>query len=136
MDRRAYLLNMRKAGLLKGQKPCFITLRQNLGKIYNSGSADFIMSYRNGVLYFQILSLFLRNLKPKLDFEVHTGRFTEYKFVNKNFMNTLYLYDADGNYLEIHYQKGNIETASTEDNIQRIIDILKENGLKLAEDED
>ena len=51
-------------------------------------------------------------------------------------MNTLYLYDTDGNYLEIHYQKGNIETASTEDNIQRIIDILKENGLKLAEDED
>ena len=43
--------------------------------------------------------------------------------------------DKDGNYLEIHYQKGNLETASTEDNIQRIVDILKENGLRLAEDE-
>ena len=110
-------------------------LRQNLGKIYNSGSADFIMSYRNGVLYFQRLSLFFRSLKPKLDFEVHTGRFVEYRFINKNFMNTLCLYDKDGSYLEIHYQKGNLETASTEDNIQRIVDILKENGLRLAEDE-
>jgi hypothetical protein len=50
-------------------------------------------------------------------------------------MNTLYLYDNDGNYLEIHYQKGNLETASTEDNIQRIIDILKEDGLRLAEED-
>lgn len=135
MDRRAYLMNMRKAGLLKGQKPCFISLRTNLGKIYNEGSADFIMSYRNGILYFQRLSLIFRSLKPKLDFEVHAGRFVEYKFVKKNFINTLYLYDKDGCYIEIHYQKGNLETASTEDNIQRIVDLLKENGLRLAEDD-
>ncbi len=136
MARKPYLMNMRKAGLLKGPKPCFVSLRQNLGKIYNEGSADFIMSYRNGILYFQRLSLIFRSLKPKLDFEVHAGRFTEYKFIKKNFMNILYLYDKDGNYLEIHYQKGNLETASTEDNIQRIIDLLKEDGLRLAEDED
>ena len=135
MDRRAYLLNMRKAGLLKGQKPCFITLKINMGKIYNDGTADFIMSYRDGILYFQRMSFFFKSLKPKLDFELHAQRFVEYKFINRNFMNTLCLYDKDGCYLEIHYQKGTLQTASTEDNIQRIVDILKQNGLRLSKEE-
>lgn len=135
MDRRNYLLNMRKAGLLKGQKPCFVTLKQNIGKIYNEGTADFIMSFRDNVLYFQRLSFLFKSLKPKLDFNVHTDRFIEYKFIKKNFANILYLYDKDGNFLEIFYQKGTLETASTEDNIQRIVDELIKNGLSMAKDE-
>ena len=127
MDRRAYLMDMRKNGLLKGQKPCFISLKLNGGKIYNEGSADFIMSYRNGVLYFQKLSFFFKNLKPKEDFEVHAGRFIEYRLdTSKSFLNTLNFYDKDGNYLEIFYAKGRADTMSTEDNIDSIIKCLEE----------
>ena len=130
MDRKSYLYNLRQNGLLKGQKPCFITLKQNYGKIYNGGTADYIMSYRDGVLYFQKISFFLKRLQPKEDFTIHTDRFIEYKFTDKTFMTILSLYDKENKFIEIYYQKGTIETASTEDNIQRIVDIMKEHGLK------
>ncbi|MCR5112398.1 MAG: hypothetical protein K6A63_00520 [Acholeplasmatales bacterium] len=127
MDRRAYLMDMRKNGLLKGLKPCFVSLKLNGGKIYNEGSADFIMSLKNGVLHFQKLSFLFRNLKPKDDFDVHAGRFIEYRLdTSKNFLNTLDFYDKDGNYLEIIYAKGREDTLSTEDNIVRIIKELEE----------
>ena len=43
MEKRELLLALRREGKLKGHKPCFVYLKHNLGKIYNEGSAKFII---------------------------------------------------------------------------------------------
>ena len=126
MDRQAYLLEMRKNHTLKGRKPCFVVLRYNLGKIYNDGYAKFILSFKDGILYFQKMSRFLNKLKPKDDFSLSATRFIEYRVEDKTFFKILYLYDSTGRYLEVCFQSGTKETSSTETNIQRIIDEMCE----------
>ena len=122
MNRQEYLLEMRKNHTLKGRKPCFISLRFNSGKIYNEGYSEFILSFKDGILYFQKLSRFLKKLQPSRDFELKASRFIEYRFDERTFINTLYLYDSTGRYIDICYQVGNKENSSTMSNIQRIID--------------
>ena len=127
MGRREYLLELRQNGKLKGMKPCFISLKPNIGKIYTKGTADFIMSYKNGILYFQRLSLFFKSLVPKEDFEVNARRFYEYKVDKKNaFITKLTMYDKEGFFIEIYFQTGTKETYTTEDNIFRILKHLEE----------
>lgn len=130
MNRKDYLLELRQEGKLKGKKPCFITLKLNKGRIYNLGTADFIMSYKDDTLYFQRLSLFFKTLKPKLDFTLNAKRFVEYKFTKKQFMTMLTLYDTAGMFIEIYFQTGTKETYATEDNIYRILRELEAKGLK------
>lgn len=131
MDRQQFLLEMRQNHTLKGRKPCFISLRFNSGKIYNEGYGEFIMSFKDGVLYFQKLSRFLKKLKPSDDFELNSKRFIKYDLIKKSFINTLYLYENNDRYIDICYQVGRKEAASTINNIQRIIDEMVENyGLK------
>ncbi|MGM9969924.1 MAG: hypothetical protein ACI35S_05965 [Anaeroplasma sp.] len=134
MSRRELLLDLRQKGKLKGLKPCFVLFRHNLGKIYNEGRGEFIMSYRNDILYFQRISSFFKRLLPKQDFTINVRRFVEYKIFRKSYMASMYLYDKDGYYLEFHYQVGTKETFSTEENIVRIIDELKKIGIKELED--
>ncbi len=135
MDRKGILLDLRNEGKLKGIKPAFVTLRPNIGKIYNGGSGTFIMSIRNDVLYFQKLSFFIHRLVPGDDFEVNVKRFTEYKIDRKTALAILYLYDSEGRFLQIVYQIGTRETFATEDNISRILKELEEKyGLKQAGD--
>ena len=122
MDRQSYLLEMRKSHTLKGRKPAFVVLRFNSGKIYNNGYGKFILSFKDGILYFQKLSRFLNKLKPADDFELSANRFIEYKVDDKGFMKILYLYDNTNRYIDICFQTGTKETSSTENNIQRIID--------------
>ena len=71
MNKQEFLLEMRKNHTLKGRKPCFISLRFNAGKIYNEGYSEFIMSFKDGILYFQKLTMFFKKLKPALDFELN-----------------------------------------------------------------
>ena len=135
MNRKDFLLGLRQEGKLKGKKPCFVTLKLNRGKIYNEGTANFVMSYKDGIFYFQRLSFF-GNLKPKLDFQVNAKRFNKYAVLTKSFMKTIILYDKAGFFLDIHFQTGTKETFSTEDNIFRIIKHLEEKGLKQIVEED
>lgn len=131
MDRRALLLELRTSGKLKGMKPCFVTLGQNIGKVYTGGTSDFIMSYKNKLLHFQKLSFFFHVLKPKDDFSVDMTKFTEYHFEDKGrFMKSLFLYTKDGRFLQINYQANMPHTFSTEENIARIIEDLKGLGMK------
>ena len=125
MNRQQYLLEMRTEHTLKGRKPCFISLRFNAGKIYNEGYSEFILSFKDGILYFQKLSRFLKRLTPAKDFTLNASRFIQYKIEDKTFMKILYLYDDTGRYIDICFQTGRYETASTETNIQRIIDEMK-----------
>jgi hypothetical protein len=137
MDRQSYLLEMRQNHTLKGLKPCFVSLRFNAGKIYNDGYGEFIMSLKDGKLYFQKLSRFLKKLKPKDDFSLNADRFIEYRLEDKSFMKILYLYDDSGRYIDICYQAGRIETSASEDNVRRIIDELcKQHNLKPFKEEE
>ena len=133
MDRQQFLLEMRQNHTLKGRKPCFVSLRFNTGKIYNDGYSEFIMSYRDGIIYFQKLSRFLKRLKPAGDFELNAKRFIKYNIIKKSFINILYLYEDENRFIDICYQAGTKESASTISNIQRIIDeMIEVYGIKLS----
>ncbi len=135
MNKQEFLLEMRKNHTLKGRKPCFISLRFNAGKIYNEGYSEFIMSFKDGILYFQKLTMFFKKLKPALDFELNAKRFIEYRIDEKSFINTLYLYDDTGRYIDICYQVGK-DNASTMMNIQSIIaEMTKDYNLKPFKEE-
>ena len=131
-------MQLRNDGKLKGLKPCYVFLKQNMGKIYNEGHSDFVMSLKGNTLFFQKLSFFFHNLKPKYDFELDIRRFVSYSIIENMLTNNLYLYDKHGNYMEICYNKGVSDTAPTEININRIIAVLEEKGIKrfnLVEDD-
>ncbi len=130
MQRRRIIMELRNSGKLKGVKPCMIYLKNNMGKIYNEGHADFVMSIKDNTLYFQKLSSFLRQLKPKEDFSLDLRRFKEYAFFQHSFYNVLCLYDKDKRYIEINYNKGIADTFPTEDNVNRIIKVLEEKGIR------
>ena len=131
MDRQAYLMDMRTQGKLKGMKPCFVFLKNNIGRIYNEGQSDFILSSKGGKLYFQKISAILHVLKPKSDFELPISRFQTYSFERKSYAAKLTLFDKHGFFIEIWYQTGLKETYSTEVNIARIIKELEEDyGIK------
>ena len=137
MNRQQFLLEMRTEHTLKGRKPCFVSLRFNAGKIYNDGYSEFVLSFKDGILYFQKLSRFFKKLTPKKDFTLHADRFIYYKIEDKRFMKILYLYDNTGRYIDICFQTGTYETVSTENNIQRIIDEMMQNyKLKLYKEEE
>ncbi len=130
MQRREIIMNLRANGKLKGVKPCMIFLKNNLGKIYNEGQADFVMSIKGDILYFQKITFFLKRLKPADDFTLNLNIIKEYAFFKKSFSNTLCLYDKDKRFIEINYNKGIPDTFPTEDNINRIIKILEQKGIK------
>lgn len=130
MQRRRIVMELRNSGKLKGVKPCMIYLKNNLGKIYNEGQADFVMSLKNDRLYFQKITLILKRLKPKDDFSVDLKTINEYAVFEKMYYNTLCLYDINKRFIEIHYNKGIADTYPTEDNISRIIKVLQERGIK------
>ena len=130
MQRREIIMALRNEGKLKGLKPCYIYLKQNLGKIYNDGQSDFVMSLKGDILYFQKLTIILHRLKPKYDFELNLKRFVTYSIVEHRLSNCLYLYDKQGYFIEICYHKGIPDTAPTEININRIIKVLEEKGIK------
>ena len=130
MDRKAILLNLRQNGKLKGLKPCFVNLRNNIGKIYNGGSGTYIMTLRDNTLYFQKLTFLFHRLAPKEDFSVNAKRFIEYRIDRKTGYALLNFYDKDGRFLPIFFQTGTKATFSTEENISRIIKELKSFGLK------
>ncbi len=130
MDRKAILLKLRQEGKLKGLKPCFVSLRQSKGGIYNGASGTFIMSIRDNFLYFQKLSPFLHRLQPREDFKINFLRFKEYYIEKKTVYKILNLYSEGGSYLDILYQFGTRDTFASEDNLARILKILNENNVK------
>lgn len=130
MQRRRIVMELRTSGKLKGGKPCMVYLKNNLGKIYNEGQADFVMTLKNDTLNFQRITFILKRLKPADDFSVNLKTIKEYALFNKTFYNILCLYDINNRFIEIHYNKGIPDTYPTEDNISRIIKVLEEKGIK------
>ena len=136
MDRKQIIMDLRLSGKLKGVKPAYGYIRPNMGKIYNQGQSDFIMSMKDGRLYFQKLSFFFHKLKPEGDVDFNLHRFVEYAHICKKICNILYLYDKDGRFLEIFYNKGLPDTIPTQDNILRMVKEFEKMGIKEKRFED
>lgn len=130
MQRRRIVMELRTGGKLKGGKPCMVYLKNNLGKIYNGGQADFVMTLKNDTLNFQRITFILKRLKPADDFSVNLKTIKEYALFNRTLYNVLCLYDINNRFIEINYNKGIPDTYPTEDNISRIIKVLEEKGIR------
>ncbi|MCR4898416.1 MAG: hypothetical protein K5892_04225 [Acholeplasmatales bacterium] len=129
MDRRHIIMTMRQEGTLKGMKPCIVYIRQNLGKIYGGPFGNFVMSYKEGRLYFQRLSSFLKRLKTEDDFSFPISMFREYYTINKKTGYILYLYDKETRYLEVLFPTGTRDTLPYADNVFRMLDELVNEGI-------
>ena len=129
MDKKQRLFEMRKSNKLKGLKPCFIFLKNNVGKMYNGGRANFIMSYNKETLYFQKLTFF-NNLSEKEDFEINAKRFINYQMFDFGITKMLTLVDKNGMFIQVFYKVRRKSSITTEDNIERILAELKKLGIK------
>ena len=117
MDRRGFLLEMRKAHQLKGLKPCYVMINLRLDKPYHG---EYIMSIREDKLYFQKINRFFGMLRPDSDFEITITEYSYFKIEIKKARASLILYKDNGDYIAIDYMIGTKESFSTEDNIERI----------------
>ena len=133
MNRKNIVQNLRVSGRLNGKKPAVVFLKKQEGGIYNKGVAYFVMAERNGMLNFQRLSTFRKNLVPEEDFSIELKQFNRYFFVKRSFYNILCLYnDKKRQYIEINYDKGTPDTYPTEENVAFLIDMLEKMGVKEA----
>lgn len=133
MNRRSFLLEMRKSGQLKGDKPCFVVLKyKDENRSYRG---EYILSQRYDNLYLQKINRLFEMLRPKDDFSVSIHSFIGFKIESNNSRNSFILYKENGELLKMDYMVGLKETFSTEENIERIAKVLTEKGLKRIEDD-
>jgi len=133
MNRRSFLLEMRKSGQLKGDKPCFVVLKyKDENRNYRG---EYILSQRYDNLYLQKINRLFEMLRPKDDFSVSIHSFIGFKIESNNSRNSFILYKENGELLKMDYMVGLKETFSTEENIERIVKVLTEKGLKRIEDD-
>ena len=130
MDRKAFLLEMRKAHQLKGLKPCFVMVKYKSDKLYHG---EYIMSIKENTLCFQKINKFFAMLRPEADFELIATEYDFYKFETKRARATLTLYKKDGEYFSLDYMIGTKETFATEDNMERIAKCFDALGLHKME---
>ena len=133
MNRKQIILENRTAGLLKGHRPSIVFLKQNGGKIYTEGTADFIMSISKENLQFQRLSFFTKRLLPQKDFSVSLSRFKSYNLRQINLaVKCLTLYTVEKFFIEIFFYVNTADTYESEMNIAAILKMLEERGVKEA----
>lgn len=131
MDRKGFLLEMRKAGQLKGLKPCYVVVKYRADKFYHG---EYIMSIKDKILYFQKVNRLFGMLRPESDFTLTITEYDFYKFETKKARATLTLYKKDGEIFSIDYMIGTRETFATEDNMERIAKIFDELNLHRMEE--
>ena len=137
MNQKDLLISLRSSGVLKGIKPVAVKLNKNKGGIYLDGKADYVMTIKDNILYFQRLSVFLKKPLPNLDFSVNLNNFKEYSVLTINsYVNCLYLYNKKNQYLEMYYLKGTRDTYFSEDNLFRMIKDFESLGIKEIKEED
>ena len=131
MIRKEIIMDMRVNRLLKGKKPCFISMKKNNGEIYTGGQSDFIMSITDKYIHFQKLSFFLRKYQPKHDLKIERKMIKTYSLFEINVaLSSLVLYTTDRKYVQIFFNKGISDTVETVENIDGIIKLLIEQGVK------
>ena len=86
MNRRSFLLEMRKSGQLKGDKPCFVVLKyKDENRSYRG---EYILSQRYDNLYLQKINRLFEMLRPKDDFSVGIHSFIGFKIESNNSRNS------------------------------------------------
>lgn len=131
LNRKQIILYYRTNRLLKGHKPVIVSLKRNIGKIYQDGQADFIMSMGKENMFFQRLSFFSKKLLPEKDFELSLNRIKSYDLRKENIaVSCLTFYTFEKYFLEIRYFCGTSDTYEGESNIRSIIKALEERGVK------
>ena len=131
MNQKQTILEYRTSGQIKGHRPSVVFLKQNGGKVYTKGTADFIMSLGKEKLYFQRLSFFMKRLLPTKDFDVELSRFTSYNLRQVNpVIKCLTIYTIEKYYIEIFYYVNTRDTYESEMNIAFVIKQLEERGVK------
>lgn len=131
MNRKDLVMQYRAARQIKGHRPGIIFLKRNIGKIYNGGTADFIISIGKENLYFQRLSFFTKRLMPEKDLAIHLPRIKTYNLRPVNTLTKcLTLYTAEKFFIEIFYYCNLADGYETEENIASIIQMLQEQGVK------
>lgn len=129
VNRKQIILEYRTKGLIKGHRPAIVYMKRNIGKIYLEGQADFIFSIGKENLHFQKLTLFLKKLKPVQDLSVPIQEVTSFHHRTLNLVtNCLTLYTKDKHFLEVYYNTKTADTYASEQNIVKIIEMLKEKG--------
>lgn len=131
MNRKQLIMQYRTSRQIRGHRPAVIFLKQNKGKIYMEGTADFIMSIGKENLYFQRLSLFTKKLIPQKDFSLNIDRIKSYnvRIVNP-VTKCLALYTVEKFYLEIYFYIKTTDSYETETNVDSLIKMLEERGVK------
>ena len=131
MNRKRIIMYYRTSRQLKGHRPAIVYLKQNIGKIYNEGQADFIMTITNNELVFQRLSFFTKKLLPKKDFTLNLERIKSYNLREVNLVtNCLTLYTVEKFFLEIFYNTKRADTYETEMHVSEIIKKLEARNVK------
>ena len=130
MDRKSFLLEMRKAGQLKGQKPCFVMVKYRLDRFYHG---EYIMSIKEDTLYFQKINRLFQMLRPQDDFILKINEYDFYKFETKRARASLILYKSNSDIFTLDYMIGTKETFATEDNMERIAKCFDALGLQRVE---
>ena len=130
MDRKSFLLEMRKAHQLKGQKPCFVMVKYKSDKFYHG---EHIMSIKEDILHFQKINRLFQMLRPDSDFSIKITDYDYYKFETKRAMASLVLYKSNSDTFTIDYMIGTKETFATEDNMERIAKCFDALGLHKME---
>lgn len=130
MDRRSFLLEMRKAHQLKGLKPCYVIVKYKGDKYYHG---EYIMSIEENTLFFQKINRIFQILRPEGDFSLNIKDYDFYKLDTKRVRATLSLFKKSGEVFSIDYMIGTRESFSTEDNMERITKCFDSLGLHRME---
>lgn len=131
MNRKNIILELRTTRKLKGHRPCVVSMKQNGGKIYTGGQSDFVVSITDNYLHFQKLSFFLRKLQPEKDFKVPRNLLKSYNInILNRFLSVITFYTNERKYVQIFLNTGLADTYESEQNLSKIIEMLKTQGVK------
>lgn len=129
MNKEEFIQHLRNNRVIKGNRPSFVYLKKNFGKIYNGKKSNFVLSIKKNELYFQKVTFF-QGLRPNEDFVLDINDFKHFKFISYNMIvNVLYLYDKDRNFIEIFYDCKRKDSYETETNMNDIVKRLVDLGL-------
>lgn len=134
MDYKKLTMSLRASRLLRGERPCVVSVPFNGGKIYSpkKGKEMYIMTLTDdNRLYFHYLTKWTKAYDPSKDFRVSLNAITSYTVEDINKTIRQYtLSTEEGLYfpiIVIHHVKGTYET---DVNIEKFLSKLRSNGIK------
>lgn len=126
-------LKLRTAHMLRGERPCVVTIPKNEGKLY-SGKKDemYVMTLtKDNMLYFHGLSKWFKDYEPKMDFRLKLDGIKCYTKESKGKNVFIYtLSTKDGYYFPIRVIHGAKGTYETDVNLEAFERKLRGLGIK------